>query len=924
MRCLNCHCEEITPNIEICPKCGIYLPALLRDILTKGTLLRDNTYKIDYALGRGNFGITYCAQHSHLHHHVAIKEFYPQEYATRNQSTGDLCVPTNQQNAYSKGLKRFIQEGRMLVQLNHNHVVQVRDLFEERNTAYLVMDLIVGKTLTTILGEVPNRALAPERVENLIEQLVSALVTLHSQGIYHLDIKPDNILITPEDQLFLIDFGAAKQIASHPQSNRTLFFTESYAAPEIISGGEIGAWTDVFEMGMMLHEILLGELPTPALTRLIEGDSWNATLLSQPWRSLVESALHLNKENRPATVQEWWESRHKSTLKIGSVTSGQPMATTLRGFFVLPELKTKGMQQRLGRGEIKNIFPFHGHFVLVCSAGGATLFDFRNQNALWEIDCPTDSGAINADGTQLGLVWEKRVFVWSLQTGSLIRQVQGHEKRISAIAFDPKGKYLASASYDNTIWLWEIASGKVAKKLHGHSWGVTCVTFSPDGQWLISGSRDETVRVWDVANESTRQILENHKHGVESLVVSGSGDKILVGSRDCRLRLWDLNSGELLQKYRQNTWVRAVAISPDGQLMAAGSGIDDTTIRIWDIPSKQLVNQLSGHWSSLRTISFGEDNSSLVSAGYDYTVKSWDISSGEVIHELDQHSNWVYSVAISSDGQLVATGNNNSTITLWDAIRAQKLLSLKGHLEPVTGVVFSQDGQFLASCSWDKTVRLWEIPSGRLLKVFSGHQDFVQGVDYSWDGKIIASASWDNTVRLHDLEKDRWPLFKSVRILQGHDEEVKCVAISPDSLLVASGSRDRTIRLWDIASGQEFHCLEGHTASVEGVAFSADGKYLAGASRDRTLSLWHVKTGELVCSLLGHTGNITSVAFSPDGQWLVSGSRDQTLRLWDRTLRKQVHLWRGHTSWINSVTFSRDSIFVIAADNHGVVRFWRI
>jgi serine/threonine protein kinase len=261
MRCLNCHSCDLAADTEICPHCGTYLPGVWRDILPEGTLLRAGTYRLNYALGRGNFGITYQAAHSQLNCAVAIKEFYPQEYASRNLLNGHLHIPPKQSKTYQKGLQRFLEEGQLLVHLHHDHVVQVRDLFEENNTAYLVMDLIEGQTLTTLLAAQPQKQLPPERVRRLLEQLVAALQALHQRGIYHLDIKPDNLLITPKEELFLIDFGAAKQSSLPELTPKTRFFTESYAAPEIMAGGEIGAWTDIFEVGMLLYEMLTGQLP---------------------------------------------------------------------------------------------------------------------------------------------------------------------------------------------------------------------------------------------------------------------------------------------------------------------------------------------------------------------------------------------------------------------------------------------------------------------------------------------------------------------------------------------------------------------------------------------------------------------------------------------------------------------------------------
>ncbi len=201
MRCLNCHQQDIPPETENCPNCGVHLPSLLQDVLPSGTTLRSDTYQIQHALGRGGFGITYSARHPILEQLVAIKEFYPKEHSVRHNTTGSLSIPSNQQENYQRGKERFIKEGRILAKLNHPNVLRVQDLFEERNTAYLVMELISGNNLKQELQAQLKGKLPIKRVEQLMTQLVGALAAVHQAGIYHLDLKPENILLTSVGKL---------------------------------------------------------------------------------------------------------------------------------------------------------------------------------------------------------------------------------------------------------------------------------------------------------------------------------------------------------------------------------------------------------------------------------------------------------------------------------------------------------------------------------------------------------------------------------------------------------------------------------------------------------------------------------------------------------------------------------------------------
>lgn len=273
-------------------------------------MLHHDTYRIDYPLGRGGFGITYRAFDIHLERSVAIKEFYPQEHAFREGLTGRLVIPHTKQDVYQRGLQRFLREGTLLAKLKHSGVVDVYNAFQERDTAYLVMELIKGRTLRDELEEQPGRRFGTDRIREIMSQLVSALSIVHQQGVYHLDIAPDNVIVSSEGRVVLIDFGASRQGLG---GGTTQAFKEAYAPPEVIDGKHTDARSDLFELGMMLHELLSGELPPSSISRLLSyahhgAELWDSMQVSEPWRGLIRSAIRLNPDERPQDVQTWWSA----------------------------------------------------------------------------------------------------------------------------------------------------------------------------------------------------------------------------------------------------------------------------------------------------------------------------------------------------------------------------------------------------------------------------------------------------------------------------------------------------------------------------------------------------------------------------------------------------------------------------------------
>ena len=277
--------------------------------LPKGTLLSNGKYRIEAYLASGGFGNTYVATDLAFDERVAVKELFVKGICGRNASTGEVSVSLSENRiSFDAHREKFRKEARRIRKLNSRHVVKVRDLFDDNDTSYYVMDFIDGESLSARLHR-EQRPLTEAEVCSLLPQVLDGLQTLHAERIWHLDLKPANIMVDREGTVILIDLGASKQLQTADgvsvSTSSAMAYTQGYAPPEPMDQHfeRFGPWTDLYALGATLFHLLTLQRPPSASDILDDADAALAMPgVSSRMQQLVRWMMNPGRNGRPQSV----------------------------------------------------------------------------------------------------------------------------------------------------------------------------------------------------------------------------------------------------------------------------------------------------------------------------------------------------------------------------------------------------------------------------------------------------------------------------------------------------------------------------------------------------------------------------------------------------------------------------------------------
>ncbi len=509
------------------------------------------------------------------------------------------------------------------------------------------------------------------------------------------------------------------------------------------------------------------------------------------------------------------------------------------------------------------------------------------------------------------------ITLWDLQTGRQTNTYSGHKEALTALAFSPDGRWMATGDMSNNLKLWEVTT-RQEKKLTLHPGSqlstLTGIVFTPDNRFFLTTDATSKIRVWEIStgSESSPFLAENDS--LEKAVFFPDGRRLLTTTKGQKLIIWDYpTKKKLMTLSGHKSYISAIEFSPDGQTFATSS--TDRTVKLWSASERKELQTIIGHGSEISTLAWLPDIRHLLTGSKDKSVKIWDLKKLAEHSIISDSLTGCWAMAFTPNQNLMALGVREKQVVLLNSTTHQVNASLKIEAGKVLCAKFSPDNKLVATGESNNLIKLWNSETGNLVFTLSGHQGPVFNVRFSPDGKRLVSGGADHSIRVWDTSTG----LQLPDIIG--DDNSYCAEFSPGGDTLAFAARNGGVNLWDVNKNLLKGRLEGHEDTVIAIAFSNDQRWIATGALDHTVQLWNAKTG-LRVKVFGQIDEVQRIAFSPDSKRLVTGGRAGTVKLWDVATGLELLTLEGHAAEVWAITFSADGTKLATSGDDNIIRLW--
>jgi WD40 repeat protein/serine/threonine protein kinase len=908
---------------------------------------RIGRYKLLQNIGEGGCGVVYMAeQEEPVRRRVALKVI-------------KLGMDTR------SVIARFEAERQALALMDHPNIARVLDAgATETGRPFFVMELVRGVRITQYCDE--NNLTTEERLKLFI-QVCNAIQHAHQKGVIHRDIKPSNILVTLHDSVpvpKVIDFGIAKATEQR-LTEKTLFTafttfigTPAYMSPEQaqMSGLDIDTRSDIYSLGVLLYELLIGKTPFDAEALLQSGlDECRRTIQEkEPARpstrlaTMVEADLTTTAKQRhtqaPKLIHllrgdlDWIAMKCLEKDRTRRYASASDLAEDVQRYLAgeavdaRPPSNAYRLQKLIHRHRRAFAVAAALAAILVAGAGISTWQAVRATTAEHIAESSrkleaglrrhaqqaTEAARLNEYVADINLAQQ------SLASGNYGRAVQLLNKH------QPKPGEPDLRGFE-WRYLWDRSRGDEHVAFAALDGPVQSIAVSPAGDLLAIGQKDK-ITIW---NLRTKALLTTVPKGASSMVFLPGG-RSLVSANGNFVRLWSTADGSEQRRFTNVSG--PLALAKDGSKLALllprqfnpdyhqGLRILDTSN--W---SEKLIEQEAS--SPLAVSMDGKTVAAKTPAGITIWPAKGD--AGEVVLENSTNvfplrSPYPRSMAFSPDGKYVVAARNTLSergvfvLNVWDASSGKEKGTIPDdpehieHIGAISMVAFSPDGHTLATASMDHSIRLWDFTTRQRVTILQGHLSEVLSLAFAPDGQSLVSGAKDGEVKI-------WPTHATTKedAFPGMKQPL---AFSKDGKTLAALSRDGVVTFLDLATREperQFPLEKSRPrfGPLLVPAISQDLKTLVQALEDGSVKILNTVTGESTSLNVARRMFMEPLALSPDGQTLITGThvgREPAFQRWSLKTGEST-AWPVEAA---KVFFSPDSGTIATYGRGNSIQFW--
>lgn len=581
-----------------------------REPLAPGTELKSGEYVLNEVIGCGSFGLIYGATDTRIGQHLAIKEFFPLGFQRSTEGRWALQAAGAEPGELETLRSQFEEEFKVLERFERPGIVKVYDLFEENGGVFLVMEHLRGCTLEDVLQA--HQSLEEPLALWLIRRLVATLETIHLSGLVHGDIKPENLFLTHDGQLILLDFGAVNHYLSRDRSSPR-FLTPGYAPPEQYQPKKKpDPASDLYAVGATLYEMLTGSPPPDSIKRTkgarLPAPGRRGAKVSRETVTVLGKTLALAQEKRPASAHALLGLLPESEMMV--VDSQKPW---------------------------RLLEPWTGH-----------------KQAIRRLQITSD-GQFLASADKSG-----QIRLWSLEQQRCLG-VMEFEKEITDLTIHPEDKWMAIALNGGIVQLIEFSSGRVESTLREGTPPVSALQFSPDGKLLVCGLFDGRVELRSMNFRGRKKTIRAHDAPINHIDFSPSGRLMALASNDRSASIWDLRSFRRIRSFEtHHRPVQFAKFSASGRFLVTGGS--DMSLRVFDVKRGDEFRRLKGHEAMVWDVLYLEETDTLISCSADRSVRLWDMTSFRELEHLSLSEGWLCSMVYSPLDQTLLVGGVDTDI----------------------------------------------------------------------------------------------------------------------------------------------------------------------------------------------------------------------------------------------------------------------